>query len=56
MARIGKLEGSEEGGVDEIPTPDEMVERVHRVRGGALFALAFVPPAVLEEGRPGSGS
>ncbi len=50
MARIGRLEGSEEGGVDEIPTPEVMVERVHRVRGGALFALAFVPPAVLEKG------
>jgi hypothetical protein len=53
MAAIGKLEGSEEGGVSEIPTPDEMVERVHRVRGGALFALAFVGPAVLEKGEVG---
>ncbi len=50
MASIGALEGSEEGGVDEIPTPEEMVEAVHRVRGGALFALAFVAPRVLEEG------
>jgi len=50
MATIGTLEGSEEGGVDEIPTPDEMVERVHRVRGGALFALAFAAPSVVEEG------
>ncbi len=50
MAGIGALEGSEEGGVDEIPSPDDMVERVHRVRGGALFALAFAAPAVLEEG------
>ena len=50
MARIGKLEGSEEGGVEEIPHPEVMIDRVHRVRGGALFALAFVPPAVLEEG------
>ncbi len=50
MARIGKLEGSEEGGVEEIPRPDAMVDRVHRVRGGALFALAFVPPAHLESG------
>jgi hypothetical protein len=50
MARIGRLEGSEEGGVDEIPTPEAMVDRVHRVRGGALFALAFVPPAHLESG------
>jgi hypothetical protein len=50
MAAIGTLEGSEEGGVKEIPPPDEMVESVHRVRGGALFALAFVAPTVLEEG------
>ena len=50
MASIGTLEGSEEGGVSEIPPPDEMVERVHCVRGGALFALAFVAPSVLQEG------
>ena len=50
MAAIGTLEGSEEGGVTDIPPPDEMVEAVHRVRGGALFALAFVAPSVLEEG------
>jgi hypothetical protein len=50
MASIGTLEGSEEGGVDEIPTPDEMIERVHRIRGGALFALAFAAPSVLEAG------
>jgi hypothetical protein len=50
MAAIGALEGSEEGGVVEVLMPDEMVEAVHRVRGGALFALAFVAPAVLERG------
>jgi hypothetical protein len=50
MAEIGVLEGSEEGGVDAIPSPDEMVESVHRVRGGALFALAFAAPSVLESG------
>ncbi len=54
MATIGTLEGSEEQGVDDVPTPDEMVERVHRVRGGALFALAFVAPAVLESGPLGA--
>jgi hypothetical protein len=53
MASIGALEGSEEGGVKEIPPPDEMVDAVHRVRGGALFALAFVAPTVLEEGIAG---
>ncbi|MDZ7779578.1 MAG: class 1 isoprenoid biosynthesis enzyme [Gemmatimonadota bacterium] len=50
MAKIGTLEGSEEGGVDEIPDPEVMVESVHRVRGGALFALAFAAPEVLEDG------
>jgi hypothetical protein len=50
MAKIGALEGSEEGGVSEVIAPDAMVEAVHRVRGGALFALAFVAPSVLERG------
>lgn len=48
MAEIGVLEGSEEGGVDGVPTPDAMVDAVHRVRGGALFALAFAAPTRLE--------
>ena len=50
MAAIGELEGSEEEGVEEVPEPEAMVERVHRVRGGALFSLAFVAPLRLEEG------
>jgi hypothetical protein len=49
MASIGELEGSEEGGVDEIPSPEVMIQRVHEVRGGALFALAFVAPGILEK-------
>jgi len=53
MAEIGVLEGSEEGGVDGIPEPDAMVDAVHRVRGGALFALAFAAPSVLESGDMG---
>jgi hypothetical protein len=50
MASIGTLEGSEEGGVEEIPTPEAMVDQVHRIRGGALFALAFAAPGVVEAG------
>ncbi|MFP3948358.1 MAG: class 1 isoprenoid biosynthesis enzyme [Longimicrobiales bacterium] len=50
MAEIGELEGSEEGGVEDIPSPARMIQRVHRVRGGALFALAFVAPRILEDG------
>lgn len=48
MAAIGSLEGSEEGGVDGVLKPDVMIEQVHRVRGGALFELAFVAPRLLE--------
>ena len=50
MAEIGSLEGSEEGGVAEIPPPEAMIEKVHRVRGGMLFGLAFVAPKALESG------
>ena len=48
MAAIGALEGSEERGVDEVLGVDEMIERVHRVRGGALFELALVVPRHVE--------
>ncbi len=50
MASIGELEGSEEKGVAESLGPQEMIEKVHRVRGGALFALSFVAPRILETG------
>ena len=55
MAEIGRLEGSEEGGVDEIPEPAAMIDAVHRVRGGMLFQLAFVGPRELETGAPSKG-
>jgi len=48
MAAIGSLEGSEEGGVDGVMEPDQMIEQVHRVRGGALFELAFIAPRLLD--------
>jgi hypothetical protein len=44
MAAIGSLEGSGEAGVSGVLTPERMVDEVHRVRGGALFELAFVAP------------
>lgn len=50
MAEIGTLEGSEEGGVSEILSPESMIDRVHRIRGGALFSLAFVAPTSVEHG------
>ena len=45
---IGKLEGSEENGVDEIIEPEQMIDSVHRVRGGALFELGIIAPKMLE--------
>jgi hypothetical protein len=48
MAAIGSLEGSEESGVDGVLEPDRMLEQVHRVRGGALFELAFIAPRLVE--------
>ena len=48
MAAIGSLEGSEEGGVEGVMEPEQMIEQVHRVRGGALFELAFIAPRLLE--------
>jgi hypothetical protein len=48
MATIGALEGSEEGGIDEVLEVDAIIERVHRVRGGALFALGLVAPTHVE--------
>lgn len=48
MAAIGALEGSEEGGVEGVLEPDFMINHVHRVRGGALFELAFIAPRLLE--------
>ena len=49
IASIGALEGSEESGVDEIIPVEHMIDKVHRVRGGALFSLAFIAPDLLED-------
>jgi hypothetical protein len=48
MLEIGKLEGSEEQGVYSILQPDEMIEGVHRVRGGKLFGLSMIAPRYRE--------
>jgi hypothetical protein len=48
MAAIGTLEGSEETGVVAVLATEDMIDRVHRVRGGALFELGFVAPRLLE--------
>ena len=49
MTAIGALEGSEEAGVEQILPPEQMLDSVHRVRGGALFELAFIAPRLLAQ-------
>jgi len=49
MATIGKLEGTEEKGRDEILTPEDMVDKVHGIRGGLLFSLVTIAPKLLED-------
>ena len=48
MVEIGKLESSEENGVSEVIEPEQMINSVHRVRGGALFELGMIAPMILE--------
>jgi hypothetical protein len=48
ILEIGKLENSEEKGVEEIMKPDEMIQKVHYIRGGALFELGMIAPLILE--------
>lgn len=48
LALIGTLEGSEERGIETILPVDEMIAKVHRVRGGELFSLAFIAPRIAE--------
>jgi len=48
LAAIGTLEGSEEEGVGTVLPVERMIEKVHRVRGGQLFALAFIAPGIWE--------
>jgi hypothetical protein len=49
MTAIGALEGSEEAGVAQILAPEQMLDSVHRLRGGALFELAFIAPRMLAQ-------
>ncbi|MDX2177306.1 MAG: class 1 isoprenoid biosynthesis enzyme [Candidatus Sumerlaeia bacterium] len=48
LTSIGTLEGSEESGVESVYDVEAMIDAVHRVRGGNLFALAFSFPGRAE--------
>lgn len=51
LTAIGTLEGSEETGVVDTPPTEDMIEKVHRVRGGSLFSLAVIAPRIGERGQ-----
>jgi len=44
LVEIGAVEAEEEAGVDEVATPEEVIERIHEHKGGSLLGLAFVVP------------
>jgi hypothetical protein len=50
MVPIGAEEASEEGGIDTILSPAEILASVHMYKGGNLLRLAFVAPLLAETG------
>lgn len=51
---LGAEESGEEGCVEEVLTPERLLDEVHRFRGGGLLCLAFVAPELNEPGLNGS--
>jgi hypothetical protein len=51
LVPIGEEEATEEGGVDRLLTPADIIEQIHRHKGGNLLRLAFVAPLLVESGR-----
>lgn len=51
LVPIGEEEAGEEGGVHEILKPSEIIDQVHRYKGGNLLRLAFVAPRLMESER-----
>ncbi|PLX45712.1 MAG: hypothetical protein C0609_02515 [Deltaproteobacteria bacterium] len=49
LAPIGALEAEEEAGRKCVPTPEEVLSKVHDQRGGNLLRLAFVIPLIVED-------
>ena len=48
LVPIGAEEAQEEGGVDDILPPAEILSSVHRYKGGKLLCLSLVAPLFLE--------
>lgn len=50
---IGAQEAGEEGGIEEILSPRDILDSVHMFKGGNLLCLAFVAPSLLERDKAG---
>lgn len=48
LQAIASEEEEEEHEINEVLDPDELLDRIHRYRGGRLLELAFVAPVELE--------
>jgi len=51
LVAIGSEEASEEGGVTEVLTPEQILKDIHSRKGCDLLRLAFVAPRLLESTR-----
>lgn len=49
LAKSGTQEASEEGGVDNRLTPEEILQKVHHYKTGLLFQSTWAIPSLLEE-------
>ncbi len=54
LIEVGAVEAEEEGGVEAIIPPDEVVQRIHEHKGGNLLGLAWVVPLLVLEDDPRS--
>jgi len=49
LVPIGAGEALEERGVEQILTPNELLQSVHMYKGGKLLCLSFIAPCLLEK-------
>lgn len=50
LTRSGAQEASEEGGVGDIPTPENVLRDIHHYKTGLLFQCPWAVPGVIETG------
>jgi hypothetical protein len=53
LQEIATEEVAEEHEINEVLTPEDLLNRIHRYRGGQLLELAFIVPVMLETERAG---